>query len=203
MRRAAPTALPGGHQRGAWGLAGELGHVTIDEDGPWCSYGNRGCLSTLVTDSAILGRVKQWVTESGIPTPLWSPGESKETITIGDLGRAARSGDKVALQVLDEMGGYVGKAVAIAVNLVGPELIVLGGCLLGGDEVLLAAVQRQVRFHAFQHSARRERIVCKEQSQLAGAQGAALMATDALFESRERLRELLAESRSRLSVEAA
>jgi predicted NBD/HSP70 family sugar kinase len=175
---------------GGMGLAGELGHVTVEENGPRCSCGNRGCLEVLASTSAVLQRVRERLAESYLLSALREPFQRGE-VTLEALIGAARAGDKIAFQVLDETGTYVGKVVAIALNLLAPELVVLGGPLVQSDDIVLAAVRRQVRLRALQHIANRTHIVSDDQGELAGARGAALLATDALFNSEQRLRQLV------------
>ncbi len=172
--------------RGGSGLAGELGHVTIADDGPWCSCGSRGCLETLASTWAVLRRVQERLAEPQLMSTLRAPYERGE-LTLAALIEAARAGDKLAFQILDETGTYVGKVLAIALNLLGPELVVLGGPLSQDGGIILEAVQRQVRLHALQHISSQTRIVCDDQGEMAGARGAALLALDALFASFEHL----------------
>ncbi len=86
--------------------------------------------------------------------------------------------------MLDETGSCVGRALAIALNLPGPEWVVLGGPLAQGGNIILEAGQRQVRLRALQVIFSQTRIVCDDQGELAGVRGAALLAPDGLF-SRE------------------
>ncbi|MCS7221985.1 MAG: ROK family protein [Anaerolineae bacterium] len=175
--------------RGGSGLAGELGHVTIADDGPWCSCGSRGCLETLASTRAVLRRVQERLAEPQLISSLRASYERKE-LTLDALIEAARAGDKLAFQILDETGTYIGKVLAIALNLLGPELVVLGGPLAQDGGIILEAVQRQVRLHALQHISSQTRIIYDDQGELVGAHGAALLALDALFTSPEHLGKL-------------
>ena len=175
---------------GSSGIAGELGHVAVDEEGPWCSCGNRGCLEMMASTSAILRRTRERLAEPRLASTLRQSYERNE-LTLAELIEAAHRGDKLAFQILDETGSYVGRVLAIALNLLGPELVVLGGPLAQGDSIILNAVQRQVRLHGLQYVSERTHIVCDDQGELAGAQGAALLALDQIFRSPERLATLL------------
>lgn len=175
---------------GGTGLAGELGHVTVLEDGPWCSCGNRGCLEVMASTNAVMQRVRDRLAESYLLSVLREPFQRGQ-LTLETLIEAARAGDKVAFQILDEAGTSVGKVVAIALNLLGPELVVLGGPLVQGDGIVLEAVRRQVRLRALQHIANRTRIIGDDCGELCGASGAALLATDALFSAADRVARLL------------
>jgi predicted NBD/HSP70 family sugar kinase len=106
--------LDGAPYRGAVGAAGELGHVPILPDGPVCSCGNRGCLETQVSTEALLRRAR----ERGIISP------------DGDLDAllaAADHGVDGALPLLDQAGALLGRALAGAVNLLGPQALVIIG----------------------------------------------------------------------------
>jgi len=176
--------------RGSSGLAGELGHVAIEEEGLWCNCGNRGCLEMLASTSAVIRRVRERLANSQVSSTLRTPYEENEP-TLADLIQAARTGDKLAFQVLDEAATYIGRVLAIALNLLGPELVVLGGPLSQADHIILAAVRHQVRLHALQHVSNQVHIVCDDQGEMAGARGAALLALDALFASGKQVAALL------------
>lgn len=175
---------------GGTGLAGEIGHIAITEDGPLCSCGNRGCLEMLASTAAVLRRVRARLTEPHLASTLRELDRSGK-LTLAQIIAAARAGDKLAFQILDETGAFVGRALAIALNLLGPEVVVLGGPLAQEGEIILQAVQREVRLRALEQIARQTRILCDDQGELSGAQGAALLALDALFSSPLHLERLL------------
>jgi predicted NBD/HSP70 family sugar kinase len=177
--------------QGSNGLAGELGHGTIEEGGPWCSCGSRGCLETLASTSAVLQRVEERLTELPLVSTLRRAYEQNE-LTLTVLIEAARAGDKLAFQILDETGVYVGKVIANALNLLAPELIILGGPLAQDNEVIMATVQRQVRLRSLQYISNQTRFAFDNLDELAGAQGMALLAIDSLFNSEAHLKQFVA-----------
>jgi len=144
----------------------------------------------VASTAGVLKRVDARLSEARLASPLREAHERGE-LTLATLIEAARTGDKLAFQILDETGAYVGRVIAIAVNLLGPELVVLGGPLAQDGGIILDAVQRQVRLRALEHLSRQTRIVTDDQGELAGAHGAALLALDALFNSSSRLAALL------------
>jgi predicted NBD/HSP70 family sugar kinase len=146
----------------------------------------------MASTAALLRRASERLAEPRLMSTLRDAYE-RDALTLSGMIEAAGAGDKLAFQILDETGAYVGKVLAIALNLFGPELVVLGGPLAQADCVILEAVQRQVRLHALQHVARRTRIVCDDLGELTGARGAALRALDELFSSESRLESLLQE----------
>jgi hypothetical protein len=86
---------------------------------------------------------------------------------------------------------YIGKVLAIALNMLSPELVILGGPLTQDGGIILEAVQRQVRLRALQHILTRTNIVYDDQGEWAGSRGAALLVLDRLFSSEAHVTRLL------------
>lgn len=113
--------------RGPAGTAGEIGHTTVDEFGAVCRCGNRGCLETLVAARQV--------------TELLRPVSGRE-LAIGEIVRRARAGDRGCARVIGDTGLQVGRAVADLCNIVNPELVIVGGELAQGGELLLAPMRQ-------------------------------------------------------------
>jgi predicted NBD/HSP70 family sugar kinase len=129
---------------GAVGVAGEVGHTPVAEDGLICRCGNRGCLETVATSSAVadlLGR---------------SRGES---MTFGRVLELLEAGDRGARRAVWDTGVVVGRAVAGIVNLINPELVVIGGELAAADEALLQPIRDAVEQRAVPPAAKAARVV--------------------------------------------
>ena len=107
--------------RGSAGTAGEIGHVTIDEDGPVCRCGNRGCLDTFVGSQAVLGALR----------------DSHGALTLRDVISRALEGDPGCRRVLEDSGRHIGIAVAGVVNLLNPEVVCVGGQVSRVGEIIL------------------------------------------------------------------
>ncbi|MDI6617703.1 MAG: ROK family transcriptional regulator [Clostridiales bacterium] len=102
----------------------ELGHMTIDSNGPECSCGNRGCLGTVVSEIPILNRIKK-LKEKGYETCI----VNTDKLSLSDIVDFSNKNDKAARYVLEEQARLLGIAVATVVNLLNPELVVIGGPL--------------------------------------------------------------------------
>ena len=187
--------------RGSTGLAGELGHISVVEDGEWCSCGNRGCLEVMASTTAVLQQVRQRLSESPMDSALRWPFEDNG-LTLPALLEAARAGDKIAYQILDETGAFVGKVTAIALNMLGPGLVVLGGPLTEDGGIILGAVKRQARLHALRQISSRVQIVYDEYDEFAGAQGMVFLTLDALFASPAHVEGLLEMIQEQAGVES-
>ena len=118
--------------RGVTGKAGQIGHVTIDENGPICHCGSRGCLDTLAGGPALLELFRG------------DPGMQRAR----DLIVRAEGGDASARRVIADAGRHIGIAAASLCNLFDPELLVVGGELAQANETLLAPMR-----HALERSA--------------------------------------------------
>ncbi|WP_203742895.1 ROK family transcriptional regulator [Catellatospora bangladeshensis] len=123
--------------RGHRGFPGEIGHLTVDPQGPPCGCGRRGCLEAIAGISAIIARVLPEVAGDGDITDLQPE--------VDEVVRRARGNDPAALRALDEVGRALGIGVAILANLLDPEVVVLGGYFVPLAPWLLPAVEAELR----------------------------------------------------------
>ena len=128
--------------RGANGNAGELGHVTVLPDGPLCDCGNRGCLEALCSGTAIGRRGEEAVRRqpgrgSGILRAAGGP------VTARAVFDAARTGDRLALDLVNETCRYLGMGVAAAMNALAPEAVVVGGSVAKAGRVLFEPLRER------------------------------------------------------------
>lgn len=114
---------------GAVGGAGELGHVTIEPDGPLCPCGNRGCLQLLSASSAIEQEFRKLL-RSGENSSLHTDrGHDPQLVKAEAICSAADQGDMTAVKAVDKAATYLGIALATLVNLFNPQGIILGGSI--------------------------------------------------------------------------
>ncbi len=126
--------------RGTTGCAGEIGHVTIEENGPLCTCGNRGCLEALAGGRAIAQKAILAI-KAGVRTTL-SERPSIETINAMDVIAAARKGDHLSQKLVQDAGYYIGTALANLINLFNPTKIVIGGGVAQAGDLLLEPVRK-------------------------------------------------------------
>jgi glucokinase len=139
----AGVVLHGGLHRGAHGLAGEIGHVIVEPDGARCACGQRGCLETLVSGSAI-ARIAREAVESGRATALAGASATPAAPTAIDVYRAAASGDPVALDIADAVGRRLAWAVHLLVMAYDVERVVLGGGVSHAGATFLLPIEREL-----------------------------------------------------------
>ena len=114
---------------GAGGFAGEVGHMTIVPDGPLCNCGNRGCWETLAGPTAILRQVRKAIADGRSPRRTLVGDGALETLQMDQVLEAAASDDPVVLEILGEVGRYLGIGLANLINIYNPSLVVMGGVL--------------------------------------------------------------------------
>ena len=130
--------LGGELYRGEWGMAGELGHISIDPTGPLCRCGNRGCLQTIAGSRVLLDQIAA------------SHGEEA---TLRDLVAGALRGEAAYRRAIEDAGTAIGTALAIVCNLMNPGAIVLGGQLVTAGDILLAPLETALRRRVMPRSA--------------------------------------------------
>ncbi|MEU2131137.1 ROK family protein [Streptomyces sp. NPDC018352] len=161
---AGAIGIAGTIEAGAHGYAGEIGHIVVRPDGPDCSCGQRGCLETLASASAVS---RAWAAASGDPEA-----------DAADCAKAVESGDPAALEVWRNAVDALAAGLVTALTLLDPSTLIIGGGLAEAGETLFtplrAAVEERVTFQKLPH------IVPAALGDTAGCLGAGLLAWDLL-----------------------
>lgn len=131
--------------RGYRGLAGEVGHQTINPDGPYCVCGNRGCLEVYASGLAIVKTMKQLIS-TGRNTILIP---EKDRLNYVDIISAAEKGDALAIEVLKEMGKYMGIGLANLINILGFEKLIITGRLSKGIRFFESELKLEIKNRVF------------------------------------------------------
>lgn len=167
--------LNGSLLRGPDNTTGELGHMMIDPAGPRCYCGNYGCLTQLVTDPAICERTERGLRLGAISSLRERVDGDLSRITTALVAEAANAGDPFACQVMEETGRYLGIGIATLVNLLNPDLVILGGSVMLTGAPLLTSAQQVVQLRTHREPGRRVRIVPATLGVEAAAIGAATL----------------------------
>ncbi|MBN1669020.1 MAG: ROK family protein, partial [Anaerolineales bacterium] len=157
------------------------GHITIDDRGPLCTCGNRGCLEAMAGGRAIAEQARQAV-KQGRRTQLAAI-KPLERITALDVATAARMGDLVAQEIVSKAGEYLGIAIASLINVVNPSLIVIGGGVAQMGDLFLDPIRRTVAERSLRAASQAVRITAAVLGRRSTSMGAAVQAlTFALYQ---------------------
>lgn len=162
---------------GASGLAGEVGHITIDTEGIECVCGNTGCLETVASARNIVRRARERLDRDS--TSSLSRLALNKEFTARDVAHEAKNGDDFSLMMLERTGKYIGTGVASVINLLNLERIVLGGGVMDAGDLILKPIIQEAKGRAFQPCFEVTEIVAATLGADAPAVGAALLARDA------------------------
>lgn len=152
--------LNGHLHRGFAGTAGEIGHVQVDPSGSICRCGNRGCLDTVVSSTALLDLLRG----------------SHGDLTLRDLVAKGIAGDLGCRRVLADAGDRIGSVVAMLAGTLNPQLVVVGGELAAAGELVVAPLRQAVLRHIAPNTVAPLQVVAGELGEEAEVTGALLLA---------------------------
>jgi glucokinase len=171
--------LDGKVWRGAWGMAGEIGHVNVEPEGPPCGCGSRGCLETFASATAMARAARDGLTRGEGAILRGLAGTDAARVDARLVHEAANAGDAMCLAVLAEAGRRLGIALASILNLLGPSMFVVGGGAGRAFDHLAPAALAEIRARAFREPAAGVRLVPALLGNDAGTVGAARLAWEA------------------------
>jgi glucokinase-like ROK family protein len=126
--------------KGTSGFAGEVGHIVLYSGGKKCACGREGCWETYVSPGALVQQVTERL-DRGMPSLIQTERKGRESLTVEMIIHAAKSGDKLALDAIKEVGAHLGVGIANLCNIFNPELVVLGGVLSLCSQWLIPEIQ--------------------------------------------------------------
>ena len=178
---------------GTTGSAGEIGHLTVDENGPLCACGNHGCLEAFAGGHAIAYQARQLVA-SGKRTLLSE--KDPAALTARDVADAACRGDLPAQEIIKRSGTFVGIAIAGLINLFNPSTVIIGGGVAQVGDLLTGPIRQAVHersLRASEHSVRITSAMLGRRSSLIGALVQAInVAIHAAIERKNRFQKQIA-----------
>ncbi|HLV08652.1 MAG TPA: ROK family transcriptional regulator, partial [Halanaerobiales bacterium] len=130
--------------RGAGNSAGEIGHIIVDEDGPRCSCGNYGCLEAMASNPATVKRCLKALKQGAASRIEDLINGKLDELKLQHIITAAREGDTLSRQILQESGRYLGIAVASFINILNPEAVIISGDVVKGDDIILESLRSSV-----------------------------------------------------------
>jgi glucokinase len=157
--------------------AGEVGHMVLEISGPKCGCGNKGCFEALASRTAIFQQIKAGVKDGEKTVLTEMLGEDLEDLRSGDLRKAIRRGDKFVDRIVEGAAEYIGVATANLVNILNPEVVVLGGGVIEAlaDEMMSVIVETATDY-AMPGAMKGVEIIASKLGDSAGITGGAVLA---------------------------
>ena len=162
---------------GSGHTAGEIGHMALEVNGPKCGCGNKGCFEALASRTAIFQQIKAGV-KDGQKTRLTEMlGDDLADLRSGDVRKAIRRGDKFVDRIIESAAEYIGIATANLVNVLNPEVVVLGGGVIEAlaDEMMSVIIET-TKDYAMPGTLKGVEIIPSKLGDNAGITGAAVLA---------------------------
>jgi glucokinase len=173
--------LEGKLYRGSTFSAGEIGHIPLNEDGPGCNCGGRACLERYVGNRYIVEGVLEKIRKAPLPTII--PDLVKDDLAKVNpeiISIAANKGDLLARDTWQDVGRRLGINLAGIVNLLNPEMIIVGGGLAKAGEVLFNTIRKTIKERAMSVPAGIVKVVPAKLKEDAGIIGAAVLVREGL-----------------------
>lgn len=168
---------------GQSGFAGEFGHCNVFDNEILCHCGKKGCLETEVSGMALHRRVMESIREGKASVLSAKVLEEGQELTLADLIEAIHAEDPLCLELLEEMGMKLGRHLSSLLNLLNPELVVLGGTLADAGDFLLSPLKTSVRKNTLKMIHKDSQIVFSELGEQSGVIGACTLARKKIFDS--------------------
>jgi glucokinase-like ROK family protein len=167
--------------RGSNGCAGDIGHISVDKNGPLCHCGNKGCLEAVAAGPAIAGRSLTAAQAGKSPILMRYYENNGNILRTEDVGSASSEGDALAIEIIRESGQFIGDVLAGLVNFYNPGMIVIGGGVSNLGDLLLSSIRQSVLRRSTPLATRDLLIVFSEIGPDAGVIGAINLAMDNIF----------------------
>jgi glucokinase len=161
---------------GSIGTAGEVGHMTIDVNGPRCNCGNTGCWEMFASGTALANEAKRRIRNGAATSILDYAGGVLEKVTARTIQTAVEHGDALAKELINQTGYYIGVGLANLLNIFNPEMIIIGGGLSNMGSMLFDTAFRVAGERAFKENVQAVRFAMAELGESSGIIGAATYA---------------------------
>jgi glucokinase len=157
--------------------AGEIGHMVIDVDGPKCACGNNGCFEALASRTAIFSKIRAAIKEGQKTILTDMLGPDLNDLRSGDLRKAIRRGDKVVEKIVAQAAEYTGIAVGNLINILNPEVVVMGGGVIEAlEDEMMSIIVKTATASTLSGTAKGISIVASKLADEAGITGGAVLA---------------------------
>ncbi len=173
--------LNGKLYNGATGFAGELSHIKFVDNGKLCRCGKIGCLETVTSAYVLIERAKDAVKEGRISQLTQKFTNREDDLTVEAIIEAAKTGDEFSIALLNSVGLALGKALSNTIQLLNPDVIVIGGVISGAEKYILTPIQQAINQYSLEQISGNTKIVISKNWKHAGLQGVTAMLYRKLF----------------------
>lgn len=161
--------------------AGQIGHILIDDSKIQCNCGKVGCLETVASEKAILREIISKIKEGEASQVLNLAEENIKQINLNHVYEAANDGDDLAIGVIKRAGQFLGKGLAILINIINPRMIIITGGILKSKEIFFHAFHEAINMYALTTNIKNLQICPSELQEYNDIVGAAALWIEALF----------------------
>jgi len=169
--------------RGARGYAGQIGHIIVVENGPLCKCGNRGCLEAICGIPALMRKANDELPLINSEDLLKQAWLRNGKIDIEDIVQSAKIEGSYSRELLQQVGKYVGLAIASVINMYNPEAVFIGGKLAVAAEVFVENIREMVSSHTFPEIGKSTQITISTLGAYSGVIGSCALALRELLRS--------------------
>jgi glucokinase-like ROK family protein len=168
---------------GAHNIEGQIGHTTVDEDGPQCSCGNFGCLEVLASEPAIVKHAQKRIRLGQTSSLCEKVDPTTGNLHIGHIYEAAHNGDALAVEVIVNAGRYLGIGLANLINVLDPKFLVLGGGITAAADIILPPIHDAIRARVLGDQAKETPVIISALKDNLYPMGAATLILEQTFAS--------------------
>ncbi len=169
---------------GKSGFSGEFGHFSVFDNEKICNCGKKGCLETEVSGIALHDNLLYAVQQEGKESILSDKiKEAPESVTLRDIIDATNKEDFLCIELIEDIGQKLGRYLASLINLLNPELVVIGGELAQTEDYILQPIRGAVRKYSLNLVNKDTAVVLSKLQERAGIVGACMLARYKMFKS--------------------
>lgn len=170
--------LNGQIYRGVSGVAGEIGHMVVEENGPRCTCGNYGCLQVTAIPHVLVLQARAAI-EDGVDTQMARMIHGDlNALTLETVVEALNQGDRVAFNLVDRVSIYLGSAIAKVIHILNPSKVIIGGEFSPFGETLLEPVRRAIKASVLSRASNALEVVMSPLGQDVSLRGIALLCSE-------------------------
>ena len=166
---------------GSTGFAGELSHIQVVENGDLCICGKRGCLETVTSAYVLLNEAIKGIEKNRVSQLTETFSGRVNDLRPDDIINAARSGDEFSIQLLHKLGLSLGKGLSVTIQLLNPDVIVLGGPVSAANQFVLTPIQQSLNQYCLEQIYTNTKIVISDIWEQSGLLGVTAMLYQMIF----------------------